>query len=100
MDYTFYYNQGYEDGYSWLTKGWNFIHPNGSYTYPSGYTIRGYVPGGPSVWNPDLRDNYGRKGAYDHKARVEWITGWVNGINAYVKDKGLDFPEVANPYSR
>lgn len=67
------YTDGYKDGYTWLTRGKNFLHPSAP---------KGYIPGGPSAI------------FYNYEYRKAWHEGWIAGINAYVKDNALDYPAV------
>lgn len=87
------YIAGYETGYTWLTRGWNFVHPT---EYRNG--IHGYIPGGPLYFN--LYDKQCNPKEYQlesvritHKAK-RWHQGYRDGINAYVRDQQLNYPMI------
>jgi len=81
------YDDGYNDGYIWLTRGSNFKHPS---------VIGGYIPGGPYVFNsgkndkPDVKEYARLSTQYHH----DWLRGWIDGINQYVTDNNLEYPKV------
>lgn len=91
------YKDGYTNGYNYLAQDrWNFLHPNGSYTYPDGHTIYGYIPGGPYVFTARSTDAEKWKAVarMSKKYHDDWLLGWVDGINKYVEDNKLDYPKV------
>ncbi len=87
------YQDGYKEGYEWLTKGAqynNFKHPS---------EPKGYVPGGPYVFtnsNPHGKDaeKWNAIARISRKYHDDWMRGWVDGINKYVSDNKLNFPKV------
>lgn len=84
------YKRGYKIGYEWLTKGNNFRHPN---------SHGGYIPGGPLVsvapYDKPEQKERAKKSVQDNK---DWRNGWVDGINAYVKNHGLSYSEVTERF--
>ncbi len=64
---------GHECGYAWLTNGPNFKHPKAP---------GGYIPGGPMYFT----DTYIRGEA--------WHKGFKTGLNQYVRENNLDYPEI------
>lgn len=93
------YKKGYDRGYTWLAMGlWNFLHPYGSFTYPDGHTIKGYIPGGPSF---SCRARYGsieytNQNKLAHNLNKAWRNGWIDGINKYVFEHHLDYQQIPN----
>jgi hypothetical protein len=90
------YNAGYTVGYEWLTKGWNFIHPKGSYTYPNGRTIYGYIPGGPTFFirAEQHAKEYPALRTKEYNLHKAWRDGYIDGINAYVMKHKLNYPQL------
>lgn len=93
-------NDGYVDGYA---SGYEFLTSNQYMKHPS--EPGGYVPGGPcnlhfryinKLGNPvehptdDINPAWTTQQNYIHN----WRIGWKAGINQYVKDNNLDFPDV------
>lgn len=80
------YKRGYKDGYEWLTRADNFRHPSNG----------GYIPGGP--WNYSARtfDPIWFKQRAELSVRVNkvWRNAWIEGINQYVIDNNLDYPNI------
>ena len=91
------YKKGFDSGYKWLTRGWNFLHPYGSFTYASGHTIKGYFPGGPiyfpraHTWEDKIRR---QQMSLIHDLNIAWRNGWIDGINSYVRHNKLDYPMI------
>jgi hypothetical protein len=81
------YIDGYTDGYSWLTEGANFRHPS---------EPKGYIPGGPYVFTASRSDkeDIQAKARMSKKYHDDWMKGWVDGINKYVRDNKLDYPQI------
>ncbi len=85
-----YQRDGYESGYTWLTRGKNFRHPNAG----------GYIPGGPFVASARQYD----RAWYKQEAKITalgnqiWRNAWVDGINQYVADNNLEYPVVERLY--
>lgn len=87
-----YYEEGYATGFEWLSRGWNFIHPAEIRSFNTYRDLSGYIPGGPTIY-PDekLYPRYGDNiDPFPHLARTAWVQGFVNGINEYVVQHGLD----------
>lgn len=87
-----YYADGYNTGFEWLTKGWNFVHPAEIRGFANGRALSGYIPGGPIIF-PDekLYSRYGSNtDPFPHAANQAWLMGFITGINEYVVEKGLD----------
>ena len=94
-----FYTQGYNDGYGHLAQGrWNFLHPYGSFTYESGRTIKGYIPGGPRVFvndhAPYRSKEYNEARKLETECNRAWLRGWIDGINKYVLDNGLPYAQI------
>ena len=73
--------EGYTSGYTWLQEGRKHPSEKG-----------GYIPGGPGNYydsrhNPTMYELY-------REGRKAWVAGWKDGINAYVTEHKLDFPQV------
>jgi hypothetical protein len=93
-DMDYFYDLGYDTGYAWLNPdkpyAYNFKHPS---------VKGGYIPGGPSFgiyvrrgkgWEHDNPQDK----AFAGIAYTVWRKGFIDGINQYVKDNGLDYPMV------
>jgi len=93
------YIAGYECGYTWLAEGrWNFLHPTATYTYPNGRVLRGYIPGGPTYFNKYDRyrdvEEYKNQNILNKHRSDRWHQGYVDGINTYVRDNNLHYPQI------
>lgn len=97
------YVDGYNCGYEWLGKS-RAQYPRG-FKHPS--EPGGYKPGGPSNFQYKWLNDNGKPSAYAGFTKVinpawqaqqeynaAWHKGWRDGINNYVRDNGLSFPEV------
>ncbi len=74
-----YYSEGFDCGYKWLRMGIQFLHP---------LSPRGYTPGGPIVWAHRYENGE------DKKRKDAWRTGWKDGINTYVLEHNLSYPQI------
>lgn len=97
-DVEWFYVSGYDTGYEWLTRGWNFVHPLETRTFENERVLTGYIPGGPIIWQG--KGHY-ENGSYvegdrvfPNKARRAWRAGFVAGVNDYVKHNNLDYPMI------
>ena len=92
------YSDGFDVGYTWLTSGLNFIHPSETKRFDGGYVLKGYIPGGPYVFTASNRDEqkYQALARVSRKYHDDWLCGWVDGINTYVRENNLSYPEVAH----
>lgn len=91
------YKDGYNDGYNHLAQGrWNFLHPFGEYVYPNGRVLKGYIPGGPYIFQARSYDDekYKALARISKKYHDDWIKGWIDGINKYVLDNNLPYPQI------
>ena len=90
-----YYNDGFKCGNEWLASGrWNFLHPYDTYTYANGQKLQGYIPGGPSFYP---YTNYDKaQSIVGDQLHNQWINGWIDGINKYVRDNNLPFDQIPN----
>ena len=92
------YIECYETGYEWLTKGLNFVHPLGKYVHSNGYVLKGYIPGGPIYFNKYEKyrnpKEYANENILNNHKHKRWIQGFIDGINTFVRDNNLDYPQI------
>lgn len=89
MDVQDFYFSGYECGYTWLIQGEKYIN---GFKHPS--ERGGYIPGGPLIFSKFRDYNSRNSDPFPGQARDAWRKGFIEGINDYVSERGLHFPQV------